>query len=206
MATITVNGYGEVLVPPDEATATLGVECVAATPREAMSEVAEQARALVGLLDALEIPPAKRSTTGVLVSEAGEHDPQGRWQHRGFRAVESLTVAAGAEVLGELIGGAVDRARARVNGPHWRVAADNPARREALQAAAENARARAEAVAAGLGVRLGAIVEAKEEAAFHPMPRQASFAPLTMEGGPPIEAGEATIAGNVSVTFQVEPA
>jgi uncharacterized protein YggE len=151
MATITVNGYGEVSVPPDEATVTLGVECVAATPRDAMSEVAEQARALVGLLDELEIPPAKRSTTGVLVSEAGEHDPQG-------------------------------------------------------QAAAENARARAEAVAAGLGVRLGAIVEAKEEAAFHPVPRQASFAPLAMEGGPPIEAGEATIAGNVSVTFQVEPA
>jgi uncharacterized protein len=205
MSTITVSGYSEVSVPPDEATVTLGVEFVAATPREAMSEVAEQARALVGLLDELEIPAAKRSTTGVQVSEAGEHDERGRWQHRGFRAAERLSVAAGPDVLGELIGSAVDRADARVDGPHWRIAADNPARRQALQAAAENARARAEAVAAGLGVRLGAIVEAKEEPAFHPMPRQASFAPLA-EGAPPIEAGEATVACTVSVTFQVEPA
>lgn len=205
MATITVSGHGEVSVPPDEAMVTLGVEVVAATPREAMSEVAEQARALLGLLDELEVPAAKRSTTGVLVTEAGEHDEQGRWQHRGFRAAERLSVAAGPEVLGELIGSAVDRAGARVDGPHWRIAADNPARREALHAAAESARARAEAVAAGLGVRLGAIVEAKEEPAFHPMPRQAGFASLA-EGAPPIEAGEATVACTVSVTFQVESA
>jgi uncharacterized protein YggE len=37
------------------------------------------------------------------------------------------------------------------------------------------------------------------------MPRQGSFAPLS-EGAPPIEAGEATVACTVSVTFQVEPA
>lgn len=128
-------------MPPDEGTLTSSVESVAATPREAMSEVAELARALVGLLDEFEIQAAKRSTTGVLVSEAGEHDQQGRCQHRGFRAAESLTVAAAPEALGDLIGGAVERAQARVNGPHWQVAADNPARREAMQAAAENARA-----------------------------------------------------------------
>jgi uncharacterized protein len=145
MATITVSGYGEVSVPPDEATLTFGVESVAAAPRDAMSEVAESARKLVELLDELEIPPAKRATTGVQLSEAGEHDQQGRWQHRGFRAVERLTVAVGPEVLGELIGAAVDRAGARVEGPYWRVATDNPARKDALRAAAANARERAEA-------------------------------------------------------------
>ena len=205
MATITVSGYGEVSVAPEEATMTLGVEAVQSTPREALSDVAERARKLIGLLDELEIPAAKRSTTGVLVSEAGEHDQQGRWQHRGFRAVERLTVAATPEVLGELIGAAVERGDARVDGPHWRVATDNPARREALRTAAANARDRAEAVAGELGMRVGAVVEAKEEAAFHPVPRQASFGAL-MEAAPPIEAGEMTIGCTVSVTFQVEPA
>jgi uncharacterized protein len=205
MATITVSGYGEVSVPPDEGTVTFSVESVASTPREAMSGVAEQARALVGLLDELEIPAGKRSTTGVLVSEAGEHDQQGRWQHRGFRAAESLTVTVAPERLGDLIGAAVERAQARVDGPRWQMASDNAARMEAVQAAAENARARAEAMAAGLGVRVGAVVEAKEEAAYHPMPRQAAFAPM-MEGGPPIEAGELAASCNLSVTFQVESA
>ena len=205
MATITVNGYGEVSVPPDEAALTFSADAVASTPRDAMAEVAEQARALIALLDELEIPATKRSTTGVLVSEAGEYDNQGRWQHRGFRAAERLTVAAGPEVLGELIGGAVDRAQARVDGPRWLVASDNPAMKQALQAAAENARERAEAVAAGLGVRVGAVAEAKEEAAAYPVARQASFAAMA-DTAPPIEAGEMTVASTVLVTFQVEPA
>jgi uncharacterized protein YggE len=204
MATITVSGYGEVSVPPDEATLTLGFEAVAATPRGAMTEVAESARKLVELLDELEIPSGKRTTTGVQLSEAGEHDQQGRWQHRGFRAVERFTLAAGPELLGVLIGAAVDRAGARVEGPYWRVATDNPARKEALRAAAANARERAEAVADELGVKVGAVVEAKEDAAFHPMPRQRSLAAVAE--AVPIEAGEATIACNLSVTFQVEPA
>jgi uncharacterized protein YggE len=203
MATLTVNGYGEVSVPPDEASVALSLEAVDTTPREAMAEVAERARALIGLLDDLEIPPAKRSTTGVVVSEAGEHDNQGRWQHRGFRAAERLTVAAGPEALGELIGAAVDRAGARVEGPRWLVAADNPARKEALQAAAANARERAEVVAAGLGVRVGAVAEAKEEAAVSPTPR--TFATLA-DAGPPVEAGELSVACTLSVTFQVESA
>lgn len=205
MATITVNGYGQVSVPPDEGSLTFSVESVAATPRESMTEVAEQARALVGLLDELEIPAPKRATTGVLVSEAGDYDQQGRWQHRGFRAAESLTIAAAPEVLGDLIGGAVERAKARVDGPRWQVAADNPARRQAVQAAAENARERAEAVAAGLGVRVGAVVEAKEEAGYQPVPRQVAFGAMR-EATPPIEAGEAIVACTITVSFQVEPA
>jgi uncharacterized protein YggE len=204
MATITVNGYGEVSVPPDEASMTFSLEAVDAEPREAMAKVAEPARTLVALLDELEIPAAKRTTTGVLVSEAGEYDNQGRWQHRGFRAAERLSVAAAPDTISELIGSAVDRARTRVDGPRWGVASDNPARQQALQAAAENARERAEAVAAGLGVRVGAVAEAKEEAAVYPVARQATFAAMA-EAGPPIEAGEMTIACTLSVTFQVEP-
>ena len=205
MATITVNGYGEVSVPPDEATLMLGVDAVASTPRDAMAEVAERARELVALLDELEIAPAKRSTSGVQVSEAGDYDNQGRWQHRGFRAVEQLTVAAGPGVLGDLIGGAVERGRARVDGPRWLIASDNPARKQALQAAAENARERADAVAAGLGVRVGAVAEAKEEAEVYPVVRQATFARVA-EAAPPIEAGELTVSCTVSVSFQVEAA
>jgi uncharacterized protein YggE len=204
MATITVNGYGEVSLPPDEASMTFSLDAVGSTPRDAMAEVAERARELVALLEELEIPAAKRSTTGVQVSEAGEYDNQGRWQHRGYRAVEQVTVAAEPQALGELIGGAVERGRARVDGPRWVIAADNPARTVALQDAARSARERAEAVAAGLGVRVGAVAEAKEEAAVYPVPRQATFQAMA-DAGPPIEAGELTISCTLAVTFQVEP-
>ena len=203
MATIRVTGRAQVSVPPDEATLTLRVEAVAATPTEALAEVAERARTLFALLDELDVPLAKRSTRGVSVAEAGEHDPQGRWQHRGYRALEQLSVTVGdAETVGTLLGEAVARARAHVEGPFWTVAAGNPARNEALRLAAEDARRRAEAAAEGLGVRLGALVEAVEGEAAHPIPR--TFGPLAVADGPPIEAGEATIASAVTATFQVE--
>lgn len=207
MATITVTGRAQVSVPPDEATVTLRVDSVAATPTEALATVGEHARELFALLDELGIAPAKRSTSGVSVSEEGEHDSEGRWQHRGYRAGERLTVTvADAETVGRLLGEAVERTGARVEGPWWAVAVDNPARAEALRAAAEDARSRAEALAAGLGARVGAVSEAVEGESRRPLPfsREASFAPRA--AAPPVEAGEAAVTVAVTVTFQVEPA
>ncbi len=162
MATLTVVGRAQVSVPPDEASLGLTVEAVRPSAPEALADVAERARALIGLFGELGVEPAARTTTGVSVSEAGEHR-DGTWQHRGYRASERLTVTVGAaETIGRLLAEGVERAGARVDGPWWTVSVSNPARGEALQAAAGDARARAEALAAGLGVRLGALVEAVE--------------------------------------------
>jgi uncharacterized protein YggE len=202
MATLTVLGRAEVSVPPDEASLALSVESVRSTAAEALADVAGRMRSLLGLLDELGVGSAARTTSGVSVSEAGEHR-DGTWQHRGYRASERLTVSVGdAETVGRLLGEAVQRADARAEGPWWAVSSSNPARAGAIRAAAGDARVRAEALASGLGVRLGALVEAVEGGATRPEPRAAMKA---MAVDVPVEAGEARVAASVSVTFQVEP-
>jgi uncharacterized protein YggE len=84
-------------------------------------------------------------TAGASVAEHGEHDREGRWQHRGYRAWNQVVVRVGEDsVVGELIAGAVDRG-AQVNGPTWTIAPDNPVHIAACREAALDARRRAEA-------------------------------------------------------------
>jgi uncharacterized protein len=104
----------------------------------------------------------------------------------------------------------VTRTGARVSGPWWHVAAENPARLEACRQAASNARGKAEAYAEALGTRLGALADVSEPAALVGpagyRAQQAAFGPL-MPDGPeiPVESGELDVRASVEVTYAVEP-
>lgn len=199
MARLTVTGYGEVSVPPDEARVDLNVVARGDSPGEALSGVADRAKSLVALLDELGIPPEQRLTSGIWAHD--DREPGGATR---FQAGERLTVTVSADLVGTLLDAASSRAEAQVHGPQFVVAQENPARGEALKVAAENARGRAEALASGLGLRLGAVVEGGEGGGFHPVTRTLDFA--TVEAGPPVEASQATVAASVTVTFEAEPA
>jgi uncharacterized protein YggE len=79
-------------------------------------------------------------TAGASVAEHGEHDREGRWQHRGYRAWNQVVVRVGeASVVGELIAGAVDLGP-QVNGPAWTIAPPpRPMRMAAMDAGAVEA-------------------------------------------------------------------
>jgi uncharacterized protein len=202
MATITVTGYGEVAVPPDEAVVDLTINARGDSPGKALASVADRARSLIAVMDELGVPPAKRTTSGIWTHE--EVDTEVERLRGSYYAGERLTVAVPVELVGGLLDAAVSRAEAQVEGPRFVVALDNPARLQALRTAAESARERGEALAAGLGLRLGAVVEGGEGGGFHPAPRPMAFAPLAT--GPPIEASQASVSATVSIKFEAEPA
>jgi uncharacterized protein YggE len=207
VATVAVRGEATVPAEPDEATIVLDIEAVRRTAEEALSDLTERSAALGWLLDELGVERARRTTAGVSIGEHGEHDREGRWQHRGYRASNQLSVrVAETAVVGRLLGEAVARAQARVSGPVWTVAADNPVRLEACRRAAEDARLRAEAYAEALGARLGAIVAVRDPRTRPgPEPR-----PLTMRAAAapaadvPVESGEQLITVAVEVEFVLE--
>lgn len=209
MATVTVRGIGNARTSPDEASVSLAIEAIEQTAAAALAKVAERTQAALELCDSLGIEPRARVTTGVSVADHGEHDREGRWQHRGFRAWNQVLVRVGeASVVGELIAGAVDRG-AQVNGPSWTIALDNPARIAACREAALDARRRAEAYAGALGVRVGALAAVRDPGTGVRPPHSGplSFAALDASGAGalPVEAGEQEVTAVVEVEFQLEP-
>jgi uncharacterized protein YggE len=207
MATVTVRGVGEARTSPDEASVTLTIEAIEQKAAAGLAKVAERTQAALELCDTLGIESRARVTAGARIAEHGEHDREGRWQHRGYRAWNQVVVrVAEASVVGELIAGAVDRG-AQVNGPAWTIAPDNPARVEACRQAALDARRRAEAYADALGVRVGAIASVRDPGTgVPPPPRPMRIA--AMDAGAvealPVEAGEQLVAAAVEVEFQLE--
>jgi uncharacterized protein YggE len=208
MARVTVRGIGNARTSPDEASVSLAIEAIEQTAAAALAKVAERTQAAVELCDSLGIEPAARVTTGASVAEHREHDREGTWQHRGFRAWSQVLVRVGeASVVGELIAGAVDRG-VQVHGPSWTIALDNPARIAACREAALDARRRAEAYADALGVRVGALAAVRDPGTSAPPPHPGplSFAAIDESAGAlPVEAGEQVVTAVVEVEFQLEP-
>jgi uncharacterized protein len=207
MATVTVRGTASVAATPDEAAVAIELSDLRETPEEAYARVAERSETLVRLLDELEVEPARRSSGGVSVRPHVEY-VDGREQHRGYRATARMLLRLERpELIARVLREAVSRADARVEGPWWLVRPANPARLEAARLAALDARAKAEAYADALAVRLGALRRVREPGLRPGPPRiePAMFGPV--QEAPPIavEPGELQVSAAVDVTYLLEP-
>ncbi len=207
MATITIHGRAAVPTKPDEAVIFLECEAVRTTAAEALADVSGRIETLLALCDELEVPAASRTTAGVSVAEHGEHDREGHWQHRGYRAANRVRLRlVEPDGLGRLLAEAVARAGARVDGPWWEIAPANAARLEACRLAATDARSRAQAYAEALGLRVGAVVAVRDPPPDgRPEPRGAMRSLASAHAADvPVEAGEQLVAAEVEVEFGLE--
>jgi uncharacterized protein YggE len=205
-ATPTVSVVGEAVLraEPDEALVLVSLTALKAHPGSALEDVAGRSRALASLLDELAIAPADRSSTGVSVHEDFDHTADGR-RSLGHRAASAVAVRlTDLESIGRLVTRVTTELAARVDGPHWQIAAANPARLEAARQAAADGRRKAQAYAEGVGAQLGALIRLAE-----PGPDTAGGSPRGMframaasaGGEMPIESGEQEITATIQVTF-----
>ncbi|OWY61779.1 hypothetical protein B7486_61970, partial [cyanobacterium TDX16] len=209
----TVRGEAVVPATPDEVRLSLSVEATEKSPERAQVEVARRSEALDAVLDGLGIAKERRATQGLSVQEQREYE-HSRWVNKGFKATNRVVVRLeDPSPLGSLIRQATEAAEARVDGPWWWVALDNPARTQACTDAAAEARRKAEAYAAALGASLGPAVRVTEPGLVD---RHEVFvaaqapAPMAVRGGgapPPqieVEAADLDVAAAVEVTFTLE--
>jgi uncharacterized protein len=204
--TVTVRGEAAVRAEPDEAVLWVTLTALKESPGEALADVSERSRALVALLDDLGVAPPDRSTTGVTVGEEYDHTSRGR-RSLGHRALSQTAVRlTDHETIGRLISRATDELAARIDGPRWQIAADNPVRLQAARDAAADGRRRAQAFAEGVGARLGRLVRLSEPGDGPPGGVwMAAGAKRAMAAEPmPVEPGEHEVAASVEVTFALE--
>ena len=136
----------------------------------------------------------------------------GRQTLRGYVARNQVEVRVDAlEKIGDVIANAVGTGATSVGGVRFDLKDRDAAQSEALRLAVRDARRRADAVAAGAGVRIQQVlrIDDQSETEIRPMPmamaRMGAVAEMPAPPPPvPVEAGQIEIHARVTLTVRIE--
>lgn len=212
IGTISVHGHGSVWARPDRYRMSFVISRLDATAETALEDVARRQSQLVGYLAEQGVDAAAWSTGNLNLQEEREWDgQQQRMLHRGHRATATVELRHhDAGTAARLVRGMASLAE--IHGPSWYISEDHPARFDACAGAARNARAKADAYVAGVGLRLGALTQMKEQGVsvrpLQPMLALARSANGGGQQGPELnlEPGDEQVTADVEVAFDLHPA
>lgn len=203
---IRATGEGSVTVRPDAARVTVSVVKQAATAADAASDNAAASSAVIAAIRQLLGANAEVRTVTYHLSPLYSAPRDGTpAQIVGFSATNTIeAIASDSSLAGRVIDTAVAAGASRVDGVQLFLREDEPSRAQALRTASQRARGKAEAIAMGLGVRLGQVVYAQEGITSLPLPIDRAGSALTTTPTP-IEAGSLEVRAIVTVEFEVTP-
>jgi uncharacterized protein YggE len=202
-----VVAAGEAVVKraPDRAFVSIAAESRARTSRDAQRLNAEAMTAVLAKLKSSGVPSDGIETTGYDIQPEFDY-ANGKQTLRGYVARNSIEVRVDdLPKLGDILDIAVGAGATSVAGVRFDLKDRAGAEREALQHAVEDARARANAAAAGAGLKVDRIVRIEEHRTnLMPPPRPMvamraeAQAPTT-----PVVAGELEIRASVVLTASI---
>ncbi len=202
---ITVTGSATVDAAPDRATISAGVETQAPSAAAAMAANTEAMTKVVAAIAAAGIDKRDVQTSQLNLNPVFSPDP-GRSdaapQVVAYQAANSVTVRV-RDVAG--LGGVIDALTTaganRLYGIGFDVDDPRPVLDTARKHAVEDARGKAELLAAAAGVKLGPVVSISEGGNPGPAPMMARMA---AEAAPPVEAGSVTLSADVTIVYALE--
>ena len=199
---VVSTGEGVVEAAPDRAWITITAESRAGNPRDAQRRNAEAMTPVLARLRASGIPSDAIRTLG--------YDLQQEWDYvnnqrvsKGYVARNTVDVRVdNIDRVGELLELAVGSGATAVGGVRFDLKDRKKLEREALRLAVEDARARAEAVAAGAGRAIDRVLRIDAvNASGGPVPLQKiAFAREAASDAPPMATGQLEIRAQVTVT------
>jgi uncharacterized protein len=195
---ITVTAVGSVDAVPDRAQLLFGVTTDGATAKEASTANAARMTKLIDALEEAGVRTKDIRTENVSVSR--RHSPTGE-ELPGFTAENSVSVTVASARAGAIVDLAVASGATTTSGPSFDVSDREALYRDALGAAVEEARKKAEAIAAAGGVSVGDVTRVVEGGGAGPpvyLEAAANRAAAT-----PIEPGQEEVRATVTVTFAV---
>ncbi|MBW2692834.1 MAG: SIMPL domain-containing protein [Deltaproteobacteria bacterium] len=209
-AGISVSGHGSVVVVPDIAVLTLGVEVIAPTVAAARSKVAGAMKAVRSSLDANDIGGDDIKTLSFNIQPQYQHRRDEQREITGYTVSNRVSVKVrDLDTVSTVLDDATEAGgdAARINGISFAVDEPEQYESDARKAAVEDARKRAEELAALAGVKLGKVRSITESSASMPFAErgyggvmlQSAAAPRT-----PISPGETEISLSVSIVYRIE--
>ncbi len=205
--TVVVRGEGEVRAAPDMATIGLGTEHTGPTPKDAQAVVAKAMTAVQERLAGAGVPKDAMRTTAYDV-QARVDWVNGKQVPRGYLARHAIDVRVDDLArVGELLELAINAGGTSVQGVRFDLKQRATLEREALTRAVADARARADAVAAGAGSAVAGIVRIEEAGLGggpEPVMMRLAAAPMAGDSAPPVAPGETVIRATVTLTARLK--
>jgi uncharacterized protein YggE len=200
--TLTFGGSGDVELRPDTALVSVSVHGEGSSSDAALAAATVKMKAvLLALrgLDTVHIGDSDLETQDVSTSRDWEHD--GR-----FLSDQSLSVTIHDPAqAGSVIAAATAAGADSVDGPSFSLAEQSAAYRDALRSALADARSKAEAAAAAMGVHiLGTSTITESNGGGGPIMYAAADAKAS-GAAPPVQMGPVTVSAQVTVTFVYSP-
>jgi uncharacterized protein len=198
---ITVNGIGMVKSVPDEALLSFGVQTEASTAREALARNSARMERVLAALEAAGVAEKDLQTQDVSVWP--QYETTGR-DAVGYTARNSVTVTIHElDKAGAVIDAATRAGANEVSGPTLSSSGREQLEAQALEAAVDNARKKAETLAQAAGVGLGRVTGIVEGGGT-PGPVVLETARASADKAVPIEPGQEEVQATVTVTFSIE--
>lgn len=209
--TVSVSGEGTVTVEPDRATVRFGVVSRADTPEAARKQNAEAASAAMNAVRDLGIPEEDISMERLQLQPWREYNREKRqYEEKGYEATRQVRVVVDQlDQLPTLVTRVVQKGANRLQGINYELQDRKAVRNDALRAAAQNAREKAQLLAETLGAQLGPVRSISEQSFSIPpmrveMARATTMAKSDAEPEPDAyAAGEMEVDATVQVTFDL---
>ena len=202
---ITASGTAESKMTPDMATIRIGVETQAKTAKEAQAGTNALAQKL--LAAALKVVPDKKAfqtsdlslNPEIVYSNVNGVPTQ---KITGYRARNILTVRLDdVAKVGPLVDAVTDAGATNVDSIAFGLKDEKPARRQALMDAVQDARDKAEAMAAGLGLKIFGVASIDEGGGPIVRPYMQTMLAERREPSAPVMPGEVSVGVSVTVRF-----
>lgn len=206
-STITTVGDGRVLVQPDVANVSFGVEATAQTQAAAQADAATRMQAVVDKLLELGIPREEIRTNRL--SARPVYDQRNPGVVQGYQTNNSVQVKIrNLDQVGAIVDAVTAAGANRVDGISFAVEQIETPKGQARGVAIQNARTKADQLASLTGLRVVGIKAIQESDASsnppRPQPARADAYGAAAAPPPPVEPGTQEVSTQVTVTYIVE--
>jgi uncharacterized protein YggE len=209
--TIIVTGSGDVSAAPDRAAVNLGAVAEAKQAIEAQKQLNQIMQRVVKDIKAMGIADEKIRTDRLslypVYSNPGRKTDQEPEAPRivSYRATNTVRVQVDdLERVGSVIDAGITAGANQLANLSFELRDDGKYRQQALKLAAQEARVKAEAIAAAMNLQLGEVVEIREEGARMPYSNERKYA-APASAATQIQPGQIEVSAGVSIRFKLNP-
>jgi len=193
---VRASGTGVISAKPDLARLTVSVTTTGDTAEEAGDRNSQQTTNVIAALRQLLGAAADIRTLNYSLSQLRDRNGQ----PIGFSVTNSVQVTSGdLASVGRMIDVASQAGATTIGGVSFSLKDSNPARLQALRLASIQAKASAEAIASGFGLRVGNILIAEQGSSITPTDSRGAL-PTT-----PIEIGNLDVSATVAIEAELSP-